>query len=311
MKKVIIISVILILSAISIQVAGHHYRYELHEMAVDFETSQAGLVAKTGQMGSDSFAYLEGPKVEGQESIIMLHGFGGSKENWLRFSGFFTDQYHVIALDLSGHGDNKRDMEKSYSVFDQVEHVKQVAKSLGIDQFHLVGNSMGGAISSLYASMYPEQVLKVILISPAGVHDAPSEIDEALKNGADKNPLIAKSEEEFDDLLDFVMEVRPFIPGPVFKVEAEKAVSRIDINERIFKFIRADFENGMKDKLKQIKAPVLMIWGDQDRAINIDNMKEYAALVPNASTLALEGIGHLAMVEVPEVSANAMLEFIQ
>ena len=94
------------------------------------------------------------------------------------------------------------------------------------------------------------------------------------------------------------------------KVEAEKAASRIQINQKIFTDLRADLESGLEQKLTTIQAPALIIWGDHDRAINFRNIDKYADLIPNAQKLILEDIGHLAMIEVPNISANAALEFM-
>lgn len=308
MKKAVVAIVVVIIAILSLNAAGNHYRYELYDWAVGFESSQANLSKKVGEVQGRSFAYFESPKVEGQETIVMLHGFGASKENWLRFAAHLTGQYHVIALDLKGHGDNERDLNEAYAIQDQVDYVSSVTQALGLNNFHLVGNSMGGAISSLYSAMYPEQVLSAVLISPAGIHDVPSLMDKQLETG--KNPLIAESIEEFEALLDFAMEAPPYIPGPIVKVEAEKAVSRVKINTHIFAQLRADLKKGMESRLQQIKAPVLIIWGDQDRAINVENIDKYARMIPKAEKLVLEDIGHLAMIEVPGVSAKAMLDFL-
>ncbi|MFT7372682.1 MAG: abhydrolase domain-containing protein 6 [Oleiphilaceae bacterium] len=313
MKKLLLSFGLIIAFAASFHFVSNHYRYAFYDWAIDFEASKAELVAKTSSyklaQGQQDFAYLESPKRADQESIIMLHGFSASKENWLRFSSHLYQQYHLIALDLLGHGGNKQDFSQSYSVESQVEYVHQVALKLGIDKFHLVGNSMGGAIASFYAATHPQQVLSATLISPAGVHDIPSKMDELLEEGI--NPLIALNEDDFVNVVDFVMEEPPFIPAAILRVEAEKAASRTKINQRIFEDLHADIKKGFEVKLKQIQAPVLIIWGDQDRAINAANIDKYAALIPNAKKLVLKDIGHLAMIEVPEVSALAIVEFLQ
>jgi len=313
MKKLLICFSFFIAAAASFHFVSDHYRYDFYDWAIDFEASQAELISKTssyklGQVQQD-FAYLESPKRAGQESIIMLHGFSATKEHWLRFSSHLYQQYHIIALDLLGHGENKQDFSQSYTVENQVEYIRQVALKLGLDKFHLVGNSMGGAISSLYAATHPQQVLSATLISPAGVHDIPSKMDELLKEGI--NPLVTLKEEDFGDVMAFVMEEPPFIPAAITRVEAERAASRTKINQKIFEDLHADMKKGLEVKLKQIQAPVLIIWGDQDRAINAANIDKYAALIPNAEKLVLTDIGHLAMIEVPKVSALAMFDFLQ
>ncbi|WP_156498910.1 alpha/beta fold hydrolase, partial [Oleiphilus sp. HI0079] len=147
------------------------------------------------------------------------------------------------------------------------------------------------------------------LISPAGVHDFPSEMDALLKEG--KNPLIPESEEQFYTLLDFVMSEQPFIPAAIAKAEAEVSVSRAEINKKIFADIRSDMELGLEKEYKNISAPTLIIWGDQDKAINVKNIDRYAALVSNSQKVVLEGIGHVAMIEVPEYTAELMRKFLK
>lgn len=309
MKKIVMTASVLLFVVAVFSVVGDHYRQDLYTAAMEFESSKAQLSYRTGRFDETSFAYLEGPKSEGQETIFLLHGFSANKYNWLRFAGHLSSDYHIIALDLMGHGDTSAPMTASYSIVEQVEYVKQVAATLGIKQFHLVGNSMGGAISSLYAATYPEQVLSATLISPAGVHDVPSDMDKLLEGGS--NPLIATTLEEFDAVMDFVMVEKPFIPAPIAKVEAEKSVARVEINRKIFKDIRQDLELGLESRFQNISSPVLIIWGDQDRAIHVGNIDKYASLIPNAKKAVYEGIGHLAMLEVPERSANELKSFLK
>ncbi len=309
MKKWILSAVVVLVIVGGAAITSDAYRYELYAMAIEFEAGQANLGHGTLKLDAGEVALLEGPRQEGQESILLLHGFGASKENWLRFAAQLTQSHHVVAIDLDGHGENQWDLKRRYSTLDQVEFVHQVAAKLELGQFHLVGNSMGGAISSLYAATYPEQVKSVVLISPAGVHDIASTMDEMLEAG--QNPLIASSVEEFEALLDFVMEDKPYIPSAITKVEAEKAIARREINQKIFADLQADLERGMESKLTQIKAPVMIIWGEQDRAINVKNIDKYATLVPNAQKMVMPGIGHLAMIERPKVSAIATRNFIR
>lgn len=308
MKKIKFTLIALALTVITFSVASDIYRYDLYRIAIDFEASQANLSPQQIKLDNKTYAYLENSQDNKLATIIMLHGFSASKENWLRYSVPLAENYHLIALDLMGHGENDIELSQSYTIEEQVKFVAKFAKALGLTEFHLVGNSMGGAISSLYAASYPEQVKSITLISPAGVHDIPSRMDELLKEG--KNPLIAESVDEFEDLMAFVMEDQPFIPSAITKVEAEKSAQRIAINKKIFKDIRSDLGKGLEVRFKDIKAPALIIWGEEDRAINVENINKYAQLIPNAQKLILPGIGHLAMLEAPKVSAQATLAFI-
>lgn len=221
-----------------------------------------------------------------------------------------THQVSSYGQDSKHRSKNNQDLQSKYGLSDQVEFVKNVTKRLGIEKFHLAGNSMGGAISVLYAATYPDQVLSATLISPAGVHDIRSKMDIILAEGG--NPLIVSSPDDFPDLLDFVMEDGPYIPDALIKYRGEIAASRFDINTKIFSdFMGSETGKDAEEKMSKITAPVLFIWGDKDRAINVKNIDKYARLIRNSEKLVLENIGHLAMLEAPEISAKATLRFLE
>jgi pimeloyl-ACP methyl ester carboxylesterase len=165
---------------------------------------------------------------------------------------------------------------------------------------------MGGAIASLYAATYPEEVKTLMLISPAGVHNIPSDMDKIIKEKG-TNPLIASSVSQFFEVIDFVMEDKPFIPDAILTVQAEKSVRRYALNQKIFSDIRKDLEKNLDQKFSQINAQTLILWGKEDRVINVENSQRYAELIPNAKPSILEGIGHLAMIEAPELAAQAFI----
>lgn len=306
MKKLLVSVAVLAVIVLGFNVVSNEYRVEFRDWAIAMEADKASLKHRLVELNDQKVAVLD----NGTDApvMLMLHGFSGSKENWLRLAQQFGDRYRVIAPDLLAHGENVRDLAGSYHIADQVTFVHELMAKLNVKRFHLVGNSMGGAISSLYAARHPEQVLSMTLISPAGVHDIPSEMDALLEEG--QNPLIPQTEEQFYQLLDFVMAEPPFIPAAIAKAEAEVSVSRAEINKKIFADIRSDLELGLDREFKNIKAPTLIIWGDQDNAINVENIDRYAELVAGAQKEVLEGIGHVAMIEVPSYTAELMSDFL-
>jgi len=310
-KKLIILLSVIAMCLVGFDVATNEYRVEFRAWALETEAAKGGLEQQVVQVdGQDVYYYdnhANGPV------IVMLHGFSGSRTNWLRLAQTMRSDidlatFRIIAPDLRGHGDSKRDLTGSYHIADQVAFVNHLMSTLKVDKFHLVGNSMGGAISSLYAARYPEQVLSLTLISPAGVHDTPSEMDKILAEGA--NPLIAKTEQDFYNILNFVMEKKPFIPGSIARAEAEIAVSREAINQKIFKDIRSDIELGLDKEFESIKAPTLIVWGAKDRVIDAGNIDKYAALIHGAKKAVLTDIGHVAMIEDPQQTTQLMHDFL-
>jgi pimeloyl-ACP methyl ester carboxylesterase len=127
---------------------------------IGLQRKAAKLAVKSAVVGDHIIVYSEGGT---GETILMVHGFGGNKDNWLRFAKFFTPQYHVIIPDLPGYGESTRLQDARYNIMAQVERLNAFCKGLGISQFHMVGNSMGGNISGNYAAKYPEMVKTLAL----------------------------------------------------------------------------------------------------------------------------------------------------
>jgi len=305
-NKLIISLLVLTVLVVGFNTASHAYRHEFREWAVAVETDKAGLELGTAVIDGKTVSFLKSDL--DKPAMVMLHGFSADKNSWVRLAQALQGEFQLIVPDLLGHGDNVVDFNQSYGTQNQVAFVHKLMAELGIEKFHLVGNSMGGGISSLYAARYPEQVLSLTLVSPAGVHDIPSELDKALEQG--HNPIIAGSEDEFYALLDFMMDEPPFIPSAIAEAEAERFVARQEINQKIFADLRADLDLKLDREFVNVKAPALIIWGEQDRAIHVGNIEAYAQKLNNARTEVIDGIGHLAMIEVPEYTADLMMDFI-
>jgi len=274
----------------------------LYEMAINHECRRADLTAKKMEVNGMPIALLESNPDKGHPTVVMLHGFAASKENWIRFARHLTDQFHVVAIDLPGHGESVKDPGLDYDIDDQVGYLIPIFEQMDLQQFHLVGNSMGGAISALYAARHPDQVKSLFLIDPAGIYAYESELVACLINN--DNPLLVEEEADFDRLMEFAMEKQPFIPWPVKSVMAERMIARKELNKQIFADIRTNHDYYFKSELKQISAPAKIVWGREDRVISWRNASVFDRLIPDSEKEILDGIGHAPMIEVPEKTAG-------
>lgn len=283
-------------------------KYSIYEKAMNHERSKAGLELKTIEAGGKTISLMESERGNDKPTIILVHGFTANKENWIRFAAYLTETYHVVAMDLPGHGDSVKDFNLQYDFSDQVIYVNEIVSCLNIEKFHMAGNSMGGAISALYAVAFPEQVQSLFLIDPAGIHRYDCELTRRLAEGS--NPLIVTCDDDFYELMDFALEEKPFIPWPVTSVMAEKSAANEAINRKIFADFHGIHASSFDDEIKKITAPTMILWGAEDRIIHVDNASVFNQLIPNSQTIVLEGIGHAPMIEVPEKSAKLYIDFI-
>jgi pimeloyl-ACP methyl ester carboxylesterase len=101
---------------------------------------------------------------EGRRPMLCLHG-GAVNAHWFDFvAGDFTSEYHVRALDHRGHGDSQRAEPPDYRYTRYAEDVAEVVEKLDLRDFVLVGHSMGGTVSLVYAATHPGRVKRVVII---------------------------------------------------------------------------------------------------------------------------------------------------
>lgn len=309
MKKLASIAVVVAVIVGAVHVLSIEYRHELYDFATKTGNEMNDISVKSGSYQGAYYEYLESPKKEDQETLLLIHGFGANKNHWFLYSLPMLEDYHVVALDLLGHGKSSDSPDNNYRLQTHVDFVIAAMNDIGIESAHLVGNSMGGAISAAVASLHPERVKSATLISPAGVPDHSAEFDEILEKG--RNMLLAGTVEEYLELSDFAVSQRPWLPEALVLAEADRVIARRDNTKKMFADLNAERERGIKHLLSAITVPVYVMWGAEDRILDAKNLDIYADLIPNSKRELLKGVGHLAMVEVPDWSAELTDAFIK
>tara|TARA_R100000306_G_scaffold62400_2_gene69523 strand:+ start:1100 stop:2221 length:1122 start_codon:yes stop_codon:yes gene_type:complete len=310
-------------------------RRDLFDYAIDYERGRGGLVVDEVDVAGLRISFLRSERfnpprrsidIDEQSSaldrenedmrdetprevIVLLHGFGGDKDNWVRLAAELGSHYTLIIPDLPGHGDSSKDLALDYDLPQQVIRLRNFLRTLGLTEFHLAGNSMGGAIASLYAAQYPDQIETLTLFNPAGIYDVESDFIKGLGEG--NNALIIGSPDEFDELIGYAMADPPFIPWPLKSVMAERAAAQQDVLEKIYTDLspeEPDYE--FRDIIRKIRSPTLVLWGALDRVIAQGNAEAFTLLIPNARKFIFEDAGHMPMLERPGKSAELMHGFI-
>jgi pimeloyl-ACP methyl ester carboxylesterase len=211
------------------------------KLAINAERSGSGLSYKTTVIDGETWHYLEGGPADA-EVLLLVHGFGGNKDNWTRFSKYLTGSYRVIAPDLPGFGYSTQHPDWDYSLPSQCGRVNDFVQALGLQEFHIAGNSMGGHLAALYSHAYAKQVRSLALLNNAGI-TAPDESDMQRAIAKGENPLIADSLADYDELLAFVACKKIFLPWPVRGVFAQGAMRQANLHRRIFDSIQNDLSS--------------------------------------------------------------------
>ncbi|MFT7261198.1 MAG: abhydrolase domain-containing protein 6 [Glaciecola sp.] len=292
---------------------------DLFTGVISLARDSAGLEVKVAPAGDVNLTYMERQASDSKkaESIVLLHGFSANKDNWILFTKALDQKYHVIAVDLAGHGDSEKLLTTDYDLIKQAERLNSLLSGLGIDSFHLAGNSMGGAISAIYSLSHPNKVKSLALIDAAGIEgDTESEYYKVLAEG--KNPLIATDEASFEYRMGFTMSQPPFLPWPLRPAFLRQTLEREGINKKVFSDMVAtkerlqlvDFSQQIKTVMAKYKVPTIIMWGKEDRVLDVSAVAAFKEIIPNASVHIFEGVGHLPMIEIPDESAGVYQQFL-
>jgi len=275
------------------------------------ERQRAGVSARQVSVGDLSIHYYVGGP-QAAQSIVMLHGFAANKDNWLRFARDLSRDYQVLAIDLPGFGASDRPAG-SYDVGTQAERLASILTALEIEQAHLIGNSMGGHIAALYAARYPERTLSLGLFNNAGV-DSPqlSELRQIIQRG-EANPLVVRNREDFERLLQFVFVEPPYLPDSLKGYLASQASANSAHYDRVFKHLIERYIP-LEPELGKVRAPTLLLWGEQDRVLHVSSIEAMRPLLHQPSVVVMANTGHAPMIERPQQTAahyRAFLDTLQ
>lgn len=251
---------------------------------------------------------------DGDEPLILLHGTGASLHTWDGWVDVLGYDFRVIRLDLPGFGLTGPAPGDDYTIQAYVDYLDRFAMALGLERFHLAGNSLGGEIAWNYAGRHPERVDRLVLIDAAGFpgreRGNPSMVFRLARI-----PIINKAmlgltprslvEKSLAEVYGDPSKITPDLVDRYFEL------SRRPGNRRAFIERALDSEHDQNASLSDINQPTLIIWGAEDRWIPLSDGHGFAAGIANSRLIVYPGIGHLPMEELPGPSARAAMSFLR
>jgi abhydrolase domain-containing protein 6 len=281
--------------------------YMLQAM-VAYARHAAGLERRSVNIAGHHIVYLDGGS---GTPVVLLHGFGATKDLWDGVAAHLTSRYRVIAPDLPGFGESPAREGEKYDADSQARRLHSFLNALGVHDHHIGGNSMGGFISVAYAAMYPEAVRSLLIAAAPGVRSPQqSELDRRIQAG--ENPLLASNEAELDQLLQMAFFRPPSIPGPFKRVMLDDAIKRRTTYAKIFEDLKMaqPFGGVLEPLLPGVSTRTLIVWGAHDRLVDPSSAEVFSAAIPNAEKAVLENCGHALPRECPELLAQRYLTFL-
>ena len=222
------------------------------------------------------------------DAIVLLHGWGQNIEMMQMLGEPFKKDYRIIVVDFPGFG-LSQEPKSAMDVGGYTSLIEKLLEKLNVKNPILIGHSFGGRVSVKFASR--NDVKKVILLSPA-------------LRGHDKKGLktkILKTLKKVPILKNLEGWAKNYIGSRDYK-----AASPV-MKEVLVKTVNED----LSSDAKKIKAPVILIYGDQDSEVPVDDTKEYERLIPDCGLILYEGCTHYAYLERLNQTINIIRSFIK
>ena len=303
LKKVSILIVVLIVAFV---VCYYAFPEKVAGLMMNAARSQAGLTKKEIKIDDHNIVYLEGGK---GPTILLLHGYTGNKYNWIKFVPYLTKDYHIVIPDIPGYGESSMIEKDSYNLSNQVLRLHKFAQAIQLNKFHIVGHSMGGLFAGTYAVRYPDEIISVGLFSSSGVKSPEKSIMVQMKDKG-INLFAIKNSNDMQRLTSLLYAKPPSVPYPIEKVLLKTYISNRQIYEKEGNEIYPAFISLEKD-LPKIKASTLILWGDQDKAVDISSVPVFEKGLKNHKTVIIKDCGHMPIIEKPQETATHYIDFIK
>jgi abhydrolase domain-containing protein 6 len=303
MKKILVAILVVIAAAFAVY---YTFPEKIAGYLIDSARSKAGLTRKEVKIDHHNIVYLEGGK---GPTILLLHGYTGNKDNWIRFAPYLTKDYHVVIPDIPGYGESSKLEKASYDLASQISRLHKFTQAIDLKNFNIAGNSMGGFFAGIYTVRFPDEILSLGLFNAAGVKSLQNSIVMKMREKGE-NPLLLKDGNDFSRLMEIVFVHPPSIPYPIKTMMIRAALANRSFYEKEIKEIAPDFLS-LEKELPAINAPALILWGDRDQVLDVSSVPVFEKGLINHQTVIIKDCGHLPMLEKPEETAEKYINFVK
>ncbi|CCU84541.1 MAG: alpha/beta fold hydrolase [Mesotoga sp.] len=257
---------------------------------------------------------------EGSTLVLLLHGFGASTFSWREVIGPLAEEYFVVAFDRPGFGFTSRPLGEDLEIFNpysmegQVELTVSLIEYLGYEEAILIGNSAGGLTALEVAASYPQKVKGLVLVDAAVyTNDADNPFFKLLTNtpqGRHLGPLVSRAFlGNSRNLLDLAWydtgKLTPDIlegyEKPLKAENWDRALWELTLARKPYDY----------SKIPIIHVPSLVITGENDKIVPIEDSVRLAKELPLARLSIIPDTGHLPHEESPWEFLEIVMPFLR
>jgi pimeloyl-ACP methyl ester carboxylesterase len=246
-------------------------------------------------------------------AVVLLHANYSSLFMWEPWVAKLRDHYRVIRVDLPAHGLTGPEPSGNYTLERIQALFERFVDERGLQRFTVVGTSIGGTVAMRYTAAHPERIERLVLISPGSL--------EARVRGRTTPANVPR----VADILGYVTP-KAFTRFLLTNDYGDPARLTDAVTDEWYEMwmregnrlaminlLRQYVSGGVEDKIRAVKVPVLLIWGEKNQRVPLALAYETRKLLENSPEVKLEvlpGIGHMLVQEAPAASAQLIRRYL-
>ncbi|KRQ87938.1 4,5:9,10-diseco-3-hydroxy-5,9,17-trioxoandrosta-1(10),2-diene-4-oate hydrolase [Caloramator mitchellensis] len=218
------------------------------------------------------------------KKVVLLHGWGGRADSFLPVFNYLSSKFEVYAIDFPGFGQSSIP-DSVWGVKDYTELLHKFFNKMGIDKATLIGHSFGGRVSILFSATYPEMVEKVVLVDSAGIIPKRNwkYYYRVYKFKLLKKIYLILNRGTTEEKLERFYQ----------KYGSKDYKNAGPLRQIFVKVVNED----LRGFLPKIKAPTLLVWGEEDKDTPLYMAKIMEKEIPDAGLVVFKGAGHFSYLD--------------
>ena len=278
------------------------------------EAKYAGGPSRFIMLPSGARAHVRDRGPRDAQALVLIHGSNASLFTWEPWAKRLGDTFRIITVDLPAHGLTGAVPNRDYSEEGMVKFVGEVTDALELQGFAIGGNSMGGRVAARFAEQHADRLTHLILVDASGFPG----------NGENRTSLAFRiAGMPIVNRVLLHITPRSLVVDGINDAIVRKDIINEQMIDRYWDFIRMEGtrdasiarfntrgNSAVRDHIRDIKAPTLILWGQEDRVIRVDAAHKYHASIAGSKLIIYPGTGHVPQEEVADESSRDVRTFL-
>ena len=250
----------------------------------------------------------------GRHALLLVHGSRLHAHVWNDFSRRFKDRFHIVAVDQRGHGDSGWCSRQNYDLEDFYQDLRAVVQARQLKRFTLIGHSLGGRVSMLYAHRHPEDLERLVLVDitpgrPKGFENA--DMSRVTETPSPRD--FASHEQAAGYLGDLLLRA----PKHLVEESVRYGMRELSPGRYTWKYDPALLHRrrpsppGLWDMVSSIPTPTLLQYGSLSQVVTPELAKRLAESMPRCTVERIDDAGHALFTDQPDAFAASVERFLR